>query len=196
MRYLIGRCWLALFGWRLVGLQPLPRGTVMIAAPHTSNWDLVFMIAAAWVLRARISWLGKDAIFRNPIFRPFMTWLGGIPIDRSTRGETVRRIAERFREIPSLILAVPVEGTRGKTEYWKSGFYHIARTAGVPIGLGFLDYAKRHCGVARILELTGNVRTDMDRIREFYRGVTGKYPELHGTPRLREEEDETGEART
>lgn len=188
MRRVLGRIWLRVFGWRLEGLIPAPTGFVLIAWPHTSNWDLPHMIAAAWTLRVKISWLGKDAIFKHRIFAPFMRWLGGIPIDRSKRGNTVSRVTELFRQQPELILAVPVEGTRSKTEHWRSGFYHMARGAGVPIGLGFLDYAKRRLGIGPLLELTGDVRADMDRIREFYLDVRGKRPSMQTPPRLREEE--------
>ncbi len=187
MRYLLGSLWLRLFGWRLIGLNPLPPKLVLIAAPHTSNWDLPHMIGAAFVLRAKIYWLGKDAIFRNRLFGRWMKALGGIPIVRGTRGNTVALIAERFRNTSSLILAVPPEGTRSRCEFWRSGFYHIAVAAEVPIGLGFLDYSRRRLGVAELFEPSGNVGIDMDRLREFYGQMRGKYPDKAGTPRLREE---------
>jgi 1-acyl-sn-glycerol-3-phosphate acyltransferase len=188
MRYLLGRIWLGLFGWRVEGIAPLPERLVLVAYPHTSNWDLPFLLAAAWVLRAQVSWLGKLSLFRNPVFGRFLRRLGGIPVDRGTRTNTVATIAARFRELSSLILVVPVEATRGRTDYWKSGFYHIAASSGVPIGLGFLDYQRRRCGVGQLLQPTGNVTADMDRIREFYRDVRGKHPGRQGIPRLREED--------
>lgn len=187
MLHLIGRSWLRLLGWKLHGLTEFPSKLVFIAAPHTSNWDLPHMLAAAWALRLRVCWLGKDSLFTAPLFGRLMRSLGGIPVKRGSPKATVSRVAELFATRRSMTLAVPPEGTRGKTEYWRSGFYYIAREAGVPIGLAFLDYGRRRCGVGELLEPTGDVAADMDRIRAFYRDVRGRYPKREGTPRLRDE---------
>ncbi|MBF0524473.1 MAG: 1-acyl-sn-glycerol-3-phosphate acyltransferase [Deltaproteobacteria bacterium] len=191
MGYWIGRLWLAFWGWRIEGAEQLPAKFVFIASPHTSNWDVPFMLAAAYVLRIRISWLGKHSLFKGRCGR-ILRALGGIPVNRQAPQNLVQQIAASFHASTNLILAVPPEGTRRKTEYWKSGFYHIARTAGVPIGLGFLDYGRKRCGFGGFFFPSGDVRADMDRLRAFYGGIRGKYPEKTGRPRLREEDTPVG----
>ena len=159
---------------------------MLIAAPHTSNWDLVYLLALSEVFGVRVSWMGKDAIFRPP-FGWLMRRLGGIPVVRHQRGNLVAQATHRFATSPDLALVVPAEGTRGAVEHWKSGFYHIARSADVPIVLGYLDYARRRGGFGPSLLATGDVRKDMDQIREFYADKIGKYPDQFAEPRLREE---------
>lgn len=175
------------FGWRVEGELPAARKFVFIAAPHTSNWDLPFMLATAYILGARISWLGKHTVFWGP-FGWFMRALGGIPVDRRSKHNMVQQVAERFAEAEALILAIPPEGTRKRVEYWKSGFYHIARAAQVPVAMGFLDFQRKVSGLGPPLYTTGDVRADMDQIRSFYRDIRGKIPEFESTPRLREED--------
>ncbi len=187
------RSWLGWFGWTVEVVEPLPPKMVFIDAPHTSNLDVPFMLAAAWALRIRLSWLGKHTLFRGAFFGRLMRAVGGIPIDRRSSSSTVTRIADVFRGEARLYLAISPEGTRGRPEYWLSGFYHIAREAGVPIGLGYLDYGRRRAGVGGLLTPSGDVRADMDIIREFYRDIRGKRPELETVPRLREEEVEVPE---
>jgi 1-acyl-sn-glycerol-3-phosphate acyltransferase len=161
-------------------------GAVVIAAPHTSNWDLPFMLALAYALGVRPSWLGKRELFRWP-FGWIMRLLGGIPVDRSARGDMVRQAVERF-DAGGLFLVIPPSGTRGRAECWKSGFYHIARGARVPIACGYLDYARRVGGIGLVFTPSGDVRADMDRLRAFYAPIRGRYP-AHTTPvRLREED--------
>lgn len=176
------------FGWRVEGELPPSRKFVFIAAPHTSNWDLPFMLATAYILGVRISWLGKHTVFLWP-FGWFMRALGGIPVDRRARHNMVQQVAERFANADELILAVPPEGTRKQVEYWKSGFYHIARAAQVPVAMGFLDFRRKVAGLGPPLYTTGDVRADMDRVRAFYRDIRGKIPEFESLPRLREEEE-------
>jgi 1-acyl-sn-glycerol-3-phosphate acyltransferase len=183
---LIGRLWLKLFGWRIQGETVKYRKFVFIAAPHTSNWDLPFMLATAYALGVRISWFGKHTLFRPP-WGWFMRTLGGIAVDRRAPQSLVAQIAEKFERSNDLVLAVSPEGTRGRTGGWKSGFYHIATQAGVPIGLGYLDYENKLSGVGMFVIPTGNMSEDMNIIRAFYRNIRGKYPELETEPRLREE---------
>jgi 1-acyl-sn-glycerol-3-phosphate acyltransferase len=179
------------FGWRVEGSLPATRKFVFIAAPHTSNWDLPFMIATAYVLQARISWLGKHTLFEGP-FGWFMRALGGIPVDRRSRHNVVQQVAEHFHQSEELILGISPEGTRKKVEHWKSGFYHIAHAAQVPVGMGFLDFGRKVAGLGPLLTLTGDVRADMDKVRAFYRDIRGKRPEFECIPRLREEEPDGG----
>jgi 1-acyl-sn-glycerol-3-phosphate acyltransferase len=188
--HLVGRSWLGLFGWRLETVPAVHEKFVLIAAPHTSGWDLPFMLSTSFSMRVPISWMGKKELFKPPLGW-FLRVLGGIPIDRSARKNMVGWAVEQFGGAERLVLAVPAEGTRAKVQYWKSGFYHMALGAGVPIGLGYLDFARKTCGIRGFVMPTGDVRADMDKIRELYRGVTPKYPEHYGEPRLREE-DEAG----
>lgn len=187
MKHFIGNAWLKLFGWRLEAEAPVPDKFVLIAAPHTSGWDLPFMLATSYVMRVPISWMGKQELFRPP-FSWFMRALGGIPIDRSARKDRVAWAVEQFNRAERLVLAIPAEGTRGNVSYWKSGFYHIARGASVPIGMGYLDFERKLCGVGGFVMPTGDIRADMDRIRAFYKDIRGKYPAKESVPRLREED--------
>ncbi len=187
MKHFIGNAWLQLFGWRLEAETPVPDKFVLIAAPHTSGWDLPFMLATSYAMRVPISWMGKQELFRPP-FSWFMRALGGIPIDRSARTDRVGWAIEQFNRAERLVLAIPAEGTRGNVSYWKSGFYHIARGASVPIGLGYLDFERKICGVGGFVMPTGDIRADMDRIRAFYKDIRGKYPAKESVPRLREED--------
>lgn len=174
------------FRWRVEGELP-PAKCVIIAAPHTSNWDMPFMLMAAYVIGFRISWMGKHTLFWGP-FGPLMRALRGIPVDRRSPQNLVQQVAARFATSDELVLAVPPEGTRKAVEYWKSGFYQIARAAGVPVVLGFLDFERKVGGLGPVVHLTGDVHADMDRIRAYYRDIRGKHPELESTPRLREED--------
>lgn len=184
--FVLGHLWLRLRGWRVVGPAPSFPKFVFIAAPHTSNWDVPFMLAAAGAMGLRISWLGKDSLFRFPL-GTLARAAGAIPVDRSRRNDLVRQVASLFESRQGLILAISPEGTRDHVEHWKSGFYQIALQANVPIGLGYLDYRTRTCGFRGSLLPTGEVRADMDKIREAYRGITGLYGENYCEPRLRDE---------
>jgi 1-acyl-sn-glycerol-3-phosphate acyltransferase len=184
----VGRAWLKVFGWELETVTPPTAKFVLVAMPHTSGWDLPFMLATSYVMDVPISWMGKKELFAPP-FGWFMRALGGIAIDRSRHHNTVSWAVEQFEKADRLVLAVPAKGTRAKTKHWKSGFYHIALGAKVPVGLARLDYGRKRCGVGAFLTPTGDVRADMDRVRAFYATVTAKFPELEGEPRLREEDE-------
>jgi 1-acyl-sn-glycerol-3-phosphate acyltransferase len=186
MGKLLARVFLALRGWRAEGRAPEVDKFVLIAAPHTSNWDLAYLLALAQVFGVRVSWMGKHTLFRWPMGW-IMTRLGGIPVRRHQRENVVKQMAEAFRASRALALTVPPEGTRGYRDHWKSGFYHIAREAHVPIVMGYLDYARKRGGFGPHLFPTGNVQRDMDEIRRFYTDKTGKYPQCFSRVRLAEE---------
>ena len=182
----LARLILKLGGWRVEGLPPdLPR-YVLVAAPHTSNWDFVWVMSIAVAYGVRLSWFAKKAMFMQP-FGAVFRYFGGIPVDRSVRSDLVARMADRFAEVDELVLVVPVEGTRGYVPHWKSGFYQIALAAQVPVVLGHLNYRTRVGGFGPALNLTGDVSADMDVIREFYKDSHGKFPEDAAPMRLREE---------
>lgn len=176
-----------LTGWEPEGKAPEARKFVLLAAPHTSNWDLPYLLALATVFGIRVSWIGKHTLFVGPM-GPIMRFFGGISIDRRKRSNMVAQMAEAFEKADYLALTVPPEGTRSRVPHWKSGFYHIAREANVPIVLGFLDYKRRRGGFGPEIIPTGDIKADMDRIREFYKDKIAKYPEKFGDVRLKEED--------
>ena len=165
---------LGVMGWRTEGLLPLIPKFVLVGAPHTSNWDLPFTLLMAFALRARIRWMGKTAIFRKP-FKGFFMWLGGIPVNRSETSDLVKQSIQEFQRNEHLILTIAPAGTRKRGLRWKSGFYHIACGANVPIALGFLDYRRKVGGIGPVVYPSGDFDRDMETIRRFYRTVTGKY---------------------
>jgi 1-acyl-sn-glycerol-3-phosphate acyltransferase len=186
MKKLVARMVLWLGGWTVEGTPPTAPRCVLIAFPHTSNWDFIWTLAFAWALDVEISWMGKEEMFRWP-FGGFMRALGGVPVHRKARANQVDQLAERLRDAKRLTLVVPAEGTRHWVPRWKSGFYHIARAAGVPVVLGFLDYGRKVGGFGPAVRVTGDVRRDMDAIRAFYAPMRGKYHECTGAILLAEE---------
>ena len=184
----IGRLYLRAFGWRVAGALPACRHAVVIAAPHTSNWDLPFMLAVSYALGVKPSWLGKRELFRPP-FGWILRRLGGISVDRSAPQGLVGEAVARFAERDELFLVIPPSGTRARAPYWKSGFYHVARGAGVPIVCAYLDYRQRVGGIGLALTPSPSVGADMERIRAFYATKQAKYPAQATPVRLREEEE-------
>lgn len=163
---------LRISGWTTRGEPLTHQRCVLIGAPHTSNWDFPLMLMVVLKLRLRIFWMGKHTLFPFP-FGWFMKWLGGIPIDRSAAHGTVEETVRQYRENDELIVLIPPEGTRKKVHKWKTGFYHIARNAGVPILLGYVDMGKKEAGFSDFFTPTGNLEQDMEVILAFYRGKTG-----------------------
>jgi 1-acyl-sn-glycerol-3-phosphate acyltransferase len=178
---------LKLTGWKIEGERPTPTSFVMIAAPHTSNWDFPYLLAFAAVFDLRISWMGKHALFTPPLGW-IMRALGGVPIERHRTRKTVNVMAGAFAADPGLILVVPTEGTRARVDYWKSGFYHIAISAKVPIVASYLDFGQRRGGFGPPLEPSGDVVRDMQVLRDFYAPMAGKFADQFGPVRLREED--------
>jgi 1-acyl-sn-glycerol-3-phosphate acyltransferase len=166
-----------MLGWRVEGEIPSIKKFVIIAAPHTSNWDFPISLAVAFALKAKIYWMGKAAMFRWP-FGTACRWLGGIPIDRSRSHNMVEQCVLAFRERDKLIMLIPPEGTREKVSYWKTGFYHIAKGANVPIVLGFLDYRRKTGGIGPTFYPTERIEDDMQEIKAFYATITGKRQNL------------------
>ncbi|WP_430645709.1 1-acyl-sn-glycerol-3-phosphate acyltransferase [Agromyces sp. GXS1127] len=193
LRRLVSRVYWALSRWSLAGESAPGRPSVLIGAPHTSNWDFVLMLAIAWHYGIDVRWLGKKSLFRG--WRgPIMRGLGGIPVDRDDPSRVVGEVVARIRAGEVFGLVVTPDGTRGSNTYWKSGFYRIARETGMPVTLGFVDRTTMTTGLGPTFELTGNVATDMDRIRAFYADKAGVRPELRTEPRLRDESRDDGAA--
>ncbi len=168
---------LRLLGWRTEGMDPAAIAAhpkyVLIAAPHTSNWDFPLTLMLCFALRLRVYWMAKASLFAWPVGW-LARWLGGIPIDRGAANNTVQTTIAAFAARPRLVVIVAPEGTRGKVTHWKSGFYHMAHGAGVPIGLAYLDFARKAGGIGRMFSTSGDIEADMVEIQQFYSGVTGK----------------------
>ncbi len=169
--------------WKLsLDFPPLP-SYVLVAAPHTSNWDFVYFLLFKFSTGIHLHWIGKESLFRFP-FGLVMSRLGGIPIDRSSRNNYVAQMVDQFRRGEQFIVLIAPEGTRSKAQYWKTGFYYIALGAGVPVSLGFIDYASKRIGFGPYFFPTGDIQSDFRGIRSFYAGKTGKYPDSQGEIRL------------
>jgi 1-acyl-sn-glycerol-3-phosphate acyltransferase len=166
---------LRLAGWTVEGHLPdHAQKSVLIAAPHTSNWDLPMTIMVAFALRLRPHWMGKASIFRAP-FGGIMRWLGGVAVEREKSNNLVEFSAQAIRNAPHPVqLIVPPEGTRSKARHWKTGFYHIARSAQVPIVMAFMDYSTKRSGLGPLFQPTGNMEVDLAAIKAFYRPFKGK----------------------
>lgn len=188
LKYWIGQFFLWMTGFEIEGERPAERSYVLIAAPHTTNWDLPVMLGLSYVLGVKLSFLAKHTIFEGP-FGWFFRWLGGIPVDRRARHNAVEQAVAAVKANPDTVLAISPEGTRKYTEYWKTGFYYIAQGAEVPIAMGYIDYSRRKGGIGPMIHPTGDIRADMDKLRAFYAPIQGKFPEQYRTPRLREEEE-------
>ncbi|MCZ7630565.1 MAG: 1-acyl-sn-glycerol-3-phosphate acyltransferase [Microthrixaceae bacterium] len=181
------RVWCFLFRWKVVRTEhEIPRPCVVVAAPHTSNWDFFALIATTRLNDVDMRWLGKRQMFDGPLGSLFRA-LGGIPVDRAAPGGVVGEMVQMLDEDPDLVVVVPAEGTRSATEYWKSGFHRIAREAGVPIQMAYVDARSRTSGFGPSLLASGDVSADMDVIRAFYADKTGIKPDRFLTPCLREE---------
>jgi 1-acyl-sn-glycerol-3-phosphate acyltransferase len=191
LKRLVARLYWTLSRWTLTAEATPTRPTILIGAPHTSNWDFVLMLAIAWRLRIEVHWLGKSSLFRG--WRgPIMRGLGGIPVDRSDPARVVNDVVAQVHSGAVFGLVITPDGTRGGNEYWKSGFYRIARETGMPVTLGFVDRTTMTTGLGPTLDLTGDISADMDRIRAFYADKAGLRPERRTVPRLREEKAADG----
>lgn len=176
-------------GWCVVG--DAPTSGVLVGAPHTSNWDFVLMLLVMWSRGVSPAVLVKKSLFWGPLGW-FLRGVGGIPVDRSNPVGLVRSLITRMRGDERFVLVIAAEGTRGKSEYWKSGFYRIARSTRAPLVLGFIDGPTKKAGFGPTVALTGKVTADMDEIRTFYADKRGLRPTWRTAPRLREEDGATG----
>lgn len=167
---------LKLLGWRTRGEPIAHQRFVLIGAPHTSNWDFPLMLLVVLKLRLRVFWMGKHTLFPFP-FAGLMKWLGGIPINRDAPHNVVGQTVQKYQENDELVVLIPPEGTRKRVSKWKTGFYHIANLAEVPILLGYVDGPRREAGFADFFRPTGDVDRDMEEIRAFYADKRGLKPD-------------------
>jgi 1-acyl-sn-glycerol-3-phosphate acyltransferase len=163
-------------GWRITGEMPNLGKFVIIGAPHTSNWDFVLVLATAAALGVRISWMGKHTLFRGPFGR-FLRWSGGVPIDRRQARGVVGESVEAFGRSAKLILCITPEGTRSKVREWKSGFYQIALSAGVPILLAAFDYGHKAIDLGPLMWPSGDYDADLARIKAHYQPIRARHPQ-------------------
>lgn len=186
VRRAVARALFRLSGWRKVGT--LPRTGVFVGAPHTSNWDFALTLMVLWADDVPPRMLVKRELFRGPLGW-LMRRLGAIPTDRGAGGGgLVDRLVAEARESEAFVLVLAAEGTRRRTDHWKSGFYRLALATGLPLTLGFIDGPTRTAGCGPTLQVTGDVGADMDRIRAFYADKRGLRPDRAGPVRLREED--------
>ena len=168
----IASAYLSVSRWKL-STQPLPDKVIVIGAPHTSNWDGVFMAISMWKSGRSFSFLVKDSVVKAPVLGWFVKKIGAVPVERSAAHGLVDQVAQRIREADTFTLCITPKGTRSPRNFWKSGFYRIAMEAGVPIQLGFIDRNTRTFGWGPTYQLTGDVRADMEVIRAFYADKVG-----------------------
>lgn len=175
---------LKLAGWEPGYTPPPGDKSVVIVYPHTSNWDFPLGILWRAMYRFPVRWAGKDTLFRGPAGALFRA-LGGVPINRRNPAGLVEQLVAEYRARPSFHLAITPEGTRSRTEYWKSGFYRVAMAAGVPVGLGYIDYGRKRVGITEWITLSGDEAADLERIRAYYADKRGRYPGKAGPIRFR-----------
>jgi 1-acyl-sn-glycerol-3-phosphate acyltransferase len=174
---------LRLTSWRVEVNPPAVPKYVLIGAPHTSNWDFFYFLLMVYASGLKLNFVGKDSLFRWPLGF-LMRRLGGIPVDRRANNNFVAQMVEEYNQRDQLVITIAPEGTRGKTDYWRTGFYYIALGAGVPIALGYIDYRHKVVGIGPTISPTGDLHADFVRIREFYAQKTGRYPQLQGEIKL------------
>lgn len=172
----IGKGVLRVSGWRAEGGAPAAARYVVVAVPHTSNWDFPLTLALCFATGVEAHWMAKAAIFHRP-FGAVLRWLGGIPVDFEAPRHLVDRTIRAFRENERYAVIIAPEGARARVARWKRGFHHIARGAGVPVVLGFLDYRRRVGGFGPMLWPSDDFEADVRRIRSFYRDVTPRHPD-------------------
>jgi 1-acyl-sn-glycerol-3-phosphate acyltransferase len=175
---------LALVGWRVEVVWPPVPKCVIAVYPHTSNWDFVVGYLAKLASGVPAHFVGKDTIFRGPFAR-ILRRMGGIPVNRREPTGLIAQLAREFERRTWMWLAIAPEGTRRYVDHWKSGFYHLALAARVPVGLAYIDYGARVVGLTEYLTLSGDEEADLRRIREVYAGKVGRHPEQAGAIRLR-----------
>jgi len=173
LRWISG-AYLRLSGWQMQGDWPDLDKAVLVAAPHTSNWDGLMMLAAAACYRVKLRWMGKKSLTEGP-FGGLVKALGCVPIDRSASHDLVKAMGQAFAARSHMILAIPPEGTRSLTRQWKTGFYHIAVQAQVPIIVTVLDYGTKTVNIANVIIPNGDYESDLQTILTYYVNARGKH---------------------
>jgi len=173
----LGRWALRAIGWRVEGEIPNLSKFVLIAAPHTSNWDFVVGITAKLALGIGVVFLGKDTLFRFPLGMLMRRW-GGVPVDRSVSRDVVSSIVGEFARRDRMVLALAPEGTRKHVARWRTGFYHIAHAARVPIVPVALNFGARAIQIGTPFRTTGDLERDLPELQQRFAGVRGLRPKV------------------
>lgn len=173
----LGRAALALFGWQIVGHAPNLPKFVAIGAPHTSNWDFPLGMLVFIALGLRVSWMGKDSFVNGPLKRVWH-WMGGVPINRKAAHGVVDQMIDAFNNRDKFVLGITPEGTRAKVTQWKTGFYHIAQGAGVPIFPIEIDYKLKQLRLHPVFVPSGELATDLPSIQALFTKSHAKRPDL------------------
>ncbi|MCK5002724.1 MAG: lysophospholipid acyltransferase family protein [Gammaproteobacteria bacterium] len=176
IKYWLGRFFMAILGWEVTGELPPDKKFVLIGAPHTSSWDLPIGLALTYIFRLKVRWLGKDTLFFWPT-GALMRALGGIAVDRSNPHGVVGQMADALKQSDQLVIMLAPSGTRKKAPHWKSGFYHIAHQANVPIVCGYLDYKNKEAHLGCSFTPSGDIKRDMEKVREYYKDIHAEHPE-------------------
>lgn len=170
-----GRFILKLFGWKVVGELPPDKKYMVVVAPHTSNWDFAVGLFARFSVGVKINFLAKNQLFFFPLGL-LLRILGGAPVNRSKKNNTVEQVVEIFRSRDEFKLAITPEGTRGPVTRWKEGFYHIACQAELPIVMVAPDYSTKELRIHEKFQPSGDIDTDFPKILDFFRTIKGRYP--------------------
>ncbi len=171
----ISKLVLKILGWKIDNQQPQQNKYVLIAYPHTSNWDFILGMLAKWAMNMPLNWVAKHSMFWGP-FRPLFISMGGIPLDRSKSIGFIQKNIELFQTRESFVLGLMPEGTRSKTNHLKTGFYYIADGANVPIALAYMDYKNKLIGVGKVVQPSGDINADFEIIKDFYQDKIGYDP--------------------
>lgn len=163
-------------GWKAEGQVPAERRFILLAAPHTSNWDFVNFLGLTEDVGIKPHFMAKKSLFRG-FWKNFLFDMGGVPVERSSSHNYVEQMVSEFNRRTDFILTIAAEGTRSYAAEWKTGFYHIAMGAKVPIILGFMDYARKVGGLGPTIWPTGDFVADMKKMAKFYATTTAKFPE-------------------
>jgi 1-acyl-sn-glycerol-3-phosphate acyltransferase len=169
---------LKMMGWKTLGVIPDERKFVIVSVPHTSMWDFIIGRLFLYRLKIKPHFLMKKELFFFPLGL-LMKKMGGIPVDRSQKTDTIDRLIEKFQNSENFLLAITPEGTRKNVTYWKTGFYYIAKGANVPILPTYFDYKQKIIGIGDVFYASDNIDDDMNRIKNFVKDVVPKHPKLY-----------------
>lgn len=170
----LGRWMLRMLGWKIEGEFPNVSKAVMVAAPHTSNWDGVITLGVVLSMKLHLHWMGKDSMFSWP-FKRLLLWTGGIPVNRKVGGGLVQTTVNKFAAHSKYLVLISPEGTRSATREWKTGFYKIAQAANIPIVLCYIDFARKVVGFGPLVTPSEDTPADMRFIRDFYNDKVARH---------------------
>lgn len=180
MKRFLAHIWFRISGWKLKMYTEVSKEKtlVMIAAPHTSNWDFIYTMCAFWLMGINLKFFIKDS-YTNGFFGFLFKYLGAIGVDRSKANNMVDYTVDQMKVLHPIVILIPAEGSRSRVDKWKTGFYHIAKKAAVDVALGYMDYDKKEVGVLKIVHPSDHFETDMDIIEKAYASISPKYPDLY-----------------